>query len=127
MPDERDMAARGKVSIWVGDFADEMEALDYVESDDGFGKQFGCVLRHSRELVTYEEPKPLPQLLEGFSSWKDFIGEAAALASEEVRCGRRSRRWRFGGRSTSIDSRARRSFPARHDGNMADLVNVAEQ
>ena len=84
MADEHDMAAPGKVSIWVGDFADEMEALDYVESGEGFGRQFGCVLRHRRELVAFDDPKPLRQLLEGFSSWRDFIGEVSSISSDEV-------------------------------------------
>ncbi len=87
MNDERNMVAPGKVSIWIGEFDDEMEALDYVESDDGFGAQFGCVLCHSRELAVREEAMPLRKLLEGFSSWKDFIDEATSSdLSQRARC-----------------------------------------
>ena len=81
---ERDMAAAGRVSIWVGDISDEEEALDYIESAHGLGAQFGCVLRHSREIIVSDEPKRLRQLLEGFSSWRDFIDEAVAFGSEEL-------------------------------------------
>ncbi len=81
---EGDFAAKGKVSIWIGDLDDEMELLNYVEADDGFGADFGCVLRDSRELTVELQPKPLRELLYGFSYYKDFLDEILTRAGADV-------------------------------------------
>src|SRR4051794_37757451 len=81
---EDKMASPGKVSIWVGDFTNEEELLDYIESEEGFGSQFGCVLRENRELCTSAQIVPLRELLEGFSWWRQFIEEAVALQGSPV-------------------------------------------
>lgn len=82
---EWDFATTGKVSVWIGDFDDEMALLDYVEADDGFGADFGCVLRDRRELTVEPQSKSLRGLLDGFSSASDFVEEIVALAGEGVR------------------------------------------
>jgi hypothetical protein len=81
---EWDFATTGKVSVWIGDFDDEMALLDYVEADDGLGADFGCVLRDRRELTVERKPKPLRELLHGFSSYADFVDEIVARAGAEV-------------------------------------------
>src|SRR6185503_3904915 len=81
---ERDFATTGKVSVWIGDFDNEMALLDYVEADDGFGADFGCVLRDRRELAVESQPKPLRELLHGFSSSADFADEIVARAGSDV-------------------------------------------
>src|SRR6185503_11937854 len=81
---EWDFATTGKVSVWIGDFDDEMALLDYVEADDGLGADFGCVLRDRRELAVESQPKPLRELLHGFSSSADFVDEIVTLAGAGV-------------------------------------------
>lgn len=81
---ERDFAATGKVSVWIGDFNDEIALLDYVEADDGFGADFGCVLRDRRELSVEPTPKPLRELLYGFSSASDFIDQIIGQTGEAI-------------------------------------------
>jgi hypothetical protein len=82
---EWDFATAGKVSVWIGDFDDELALLDYVEADDGFGADFGCVLRDRRELTAESEPKPLRELLDPFSSSSDFVDEIVRKVGESVR------------------------------------------
>src|SRR5262249_40971735 len=81
---ERDFSAAGKVSVWIGDFDDEMALLDYVEADDGLGADFGCVLRDRRELVVNPKAKPVRELLRGFSSSSDFVEQTVKQAGETV-------------------------------------------
>jgi hypothetical protein len=81
---EWDFATTGKVSVWIGDFDDEMALLDYVEADNGLGADFGCVLRDRRELSVESHPKPLRELLHGFSSYADFVDEIVALAGADI-------------------------------------------
>src|SRR6266536_1786146 len=81
---ECEFAATGKVSVWVGDFDDEMALLDYVEADDGMGADFGCVLRDRRELAVESLPKPLRELLRGFSSSADFVDEIVVRAGADI-------------------------------------------
>jgi hypothetical protein len=81
---ERDFAVTGKVSVWIGDFDDEMALLDYVEADDGLGADFGCVLRYRRELAVQQRPVPLRQLLHAFSSSAGFVDELIAQAGTDA-------------------------------------------
>ncbi len=85
---ERDFAVAGKVSVWVGDFDNEEALLDYVESEEGCGRDFGCVLRDRRELSAQRQPRPLRELLAPFSSSADFVDEIVSQAGEgaQARC-----------------------------------------
>ncbi|MEW6306904.1 MAG: hypothetical protein AB1705_25860 [Verrucomicrobiota bacterium] len=85
---ESDFAVKGKVSVWIGDFDSEDALLDYVESDDGCGEDFGCVLRDRRELSVETQPRPVSELLQGFSWSREFIDEivAQAGAGTQARC-----------------------------------------
>src|SRR5262245_37085333 len=81
---DHDFAATGKVSVWVGDFDDETALLDYIEAADGLGADFGCVLLHRRELTVEALPKPLRELLHGFSYCKNFVDAIVAPTGEKV-------------------------------------------
>lgn len=82
---QADFASSGKVSVWIGDFDDEMALLDYVEADNGMGADFGCVLRSHRELAVEPRPKPLRELLEGFSWPSQFVEEIIKRVGEDTR------------------------------------------
>lgn len=87
LPTDRDFAATGKVSIWVGDFTGEDELLDYLEDERGLGADFGCLLLHQRELSVHTQPKPVRELLQGFSWSEQFVDEAAQAAGDvPARC-----------------------------------------
>ena len=81
---ENDFAAKGKVSVWVGDFSSEDALLDYIESADGCGEDFGCVLRDRRELSVEAQPRPLRELMYGFSWYEDFVEEISGMAGADV-------------------------------------------
>jgi hypothetical protein len=85
---ERDFAVKGKVSVWIGDFDSEDDLLDYVESDDRCGNDFGCVLRDRRELSVETQPRPVRELLQGFSWYQEFVDEVVvqAGADTQARC-----------------------------------------
>jgi hypothetical protein len=82
---ERDFAVTGKVSVWLGDFDSEDALLDYVESDDGCGADFGCVLRDRRELSVESQPRPVRELLQGFSWYQKFVDEIVTQAGADTR------------------------------------------
>jgi hypothetical protein len=82
---ERDFAAAGKVSVWIGDFDSEDALLEYIESEDGCGRDFGCVLRDRRELSVQSEARPVREMLTGFSSYQSFVDEIVALAGAAAR------------------------------------------
>ena len=81
---KRDFAATGKVSVWIGDFDSEDALLDYVESEDGCGKDFGCVLRDRRELSAETQARPVRELIRGFSWYQEFVDEIVAQAGTET-------------------------------------------
>jgi hypothetical protein len=85
---EHDFVAKGKVSVWIGDFDSEDALLDYVESDGGCGEDFGCVLRDRRELSVESQPRTVRDLLRGFSWYQQFVDEivAQAGADTQARC-----------------------------------------
>lgn len=81
---EKDFAAAGKVSVWLGDFDSEDALLEYVESEDGCGKDFGRVLCDRRELSAHPQPRPVRDLLTGFSCCEDFVDEIVAQAGKDA-------------------------------------------
>ncbi len=81
---ESDFAATGKVSVWIGDFDSEDRLLDYVESEDGCGQDFGCVLRDRRELTVQRQPRPVRELLADFSWSRQFVDEVVAQAGSSA-------------------------------------------
>src|SRR5689334_7578336 len=85
---ERDFAVTGKLSVWIGDFDSEDALLEYLESAQGCGKDFGCVLRHRREISVEKHPVPLHELLAGFSYHRNFVDEIVGMvgAGTQARC-----------------------------------------
>jgi hypothetical protein len=80
MKAQEDFAAKGMVSIWVGDFASE-EAFDGYMRDGEFEQDFGFkIAAVSERMGTIERsPVPIAELVEGLSSWPSF-GLAAVQA-----------------------------------------------
>jgi hypothetical protein len=81
---EMDFAVKGKVSVWIGDFDSEDALLDYIQSENGMGVDFGCVLLHRRELAVKSHPKPVRELLLGFSRPEQYADEIAARVGADV-------------------------------------------
>ena len=75
----------GMVSIWVGDFADDVQFDDYMNLSAEFERDFGFTIndRAVREAVVESAPKPIAELVQGFSSWESFA-PAAAEAGRRV-------------------------------------------
>src|SRR5437867_3994304 len=72
----------GMVSIWVGNFADDVQFDHYMNLSAEFEKDFGFTIddRGVREAVVETAPKPIAELVQGFSSWESFaraVSEAA--------------------------------------------------
>ncbi len=59
--------------------------LDYIESEDGCGRDFGCVLRDRRELSIKPHPVPVRELLTGFSYYQSFVDEVVSQAGADTR------------------------------------------
>lgn len=72
----------GVVSIWVGNFADDVQFDDYMNLSAVFEKDFGFTIddRGVREAVVESAPKPIAELVQGFSSWESFAPAVAKAA-----------------------------------------------
>jgi hypothetical protein len=68
------------VAIWIGHFTDELDADEYLYAD--FQEDFRCTVEENNvpELAVTEVPKPLRDLLTGFSSSKEFLDAAVHKA-----------------------------------------------
>ncbi len=75
----------GMVSIWVGDFADDIHFDDYMNLSAEFEKDFGFTIndRAIREVVVEIAPKSVDELVQGFSSWESFT-PAVAMAAKKL-------------------------------------------
>jgi len=64
----------GMVSIWVGNFADDVQFDDYMNLSKQFEKDFGFIIndRAVREAVVESAPTSIEILVRGFSSWESF-------------------------------------------------------
>lgn len=73
----------GVVSIWLGSLRSEAEVDAYFRSG-GFTRDFGFVIepRDGPEADASPEPRPVEQLLGGFSGSRGFL--AAAIAAAKV-------------------------------------------
>lgn len=70
------MLKTGKLSVWVGNMTSEDEMLSYVD-EGNFGQDFDFEINpeYGRELKVEPGDIGLPQLVEGFSSWKSFADD----------------------------------------------------
>jgi hypothetical protein len=88
MKHQDEFAAVGMVSVWIGNFQTEAQFDDYMNLSKEFEKDFGFRInnRGIREGAVERAPKPIGELVEGFSNWKSFapaVVEAAKLAGVE--------------------------------------------
>ncbi len=85
MKTQQEFAADGMVSIWIGDFSSEAQFDKYMNLTKDFEKDFGFKIDNGgvREGVVENGPRPVEQLVEGFSSWGSF-GVAAAEACKKL-------------------------------------------
>ena len=88
MIDQSDFEIGGMVSVWVGNFADDVQFDDYMNLSKQFEKDFGFTIddRGVREAVVESSPKAIDELAKGFSHWESFapaVAEAARGAGVE--------------------------------------------
>ncbi len=85
MKHQDEFAAAGTVSVWVGNFQTDAQFDDYMNLSRDFETDFGFRIndRGVREAVVESTPKPVGELVEGFSSWK-FFGPAVAEAAKHA-------------------------------------------
>jgi hypothetical protein len=74
MKRQHEFAAEGKVSIWIGNLPSEAEFDRYMNLSKDFESDFGFKIDNYgiREGIVEEGPKPVGELLEGFSNWMSF-------------------------------------------------------
>ena len=74
MKHQEEFTATGMVSVWIGDFQTDAQFDDYMNLSKTFEKDFGFKINNHgvREAVVEGDPKPVGELVEGFSSWKSF-------------------------------------------------------
>jgi hypothetical protein len=85
MRHQDEFTAAGTVSVWVGDFQTDAQFDDYMNLSREFETDFGFRIndRGIREAVVESTPKPVGELVEGFSNWKSF-GPAVAAAAKHA-------------------------------------------
>ena len=84
MEKQQEFKAGGMVSIWVGNFSSDEEFDRYMNLSKEFERDFGFEIhdRSIREAVVEKDPRPIAQLVEGFSDWKSFVSAVAEAAEE---------------------------------------------
>lgn len=75
-----DMRAGNRISIWLGDIADEVELDEYLA--DGFASDFGFEI-HAPDgpECSAQQGTDVRSLLEGFSQWRKFVDAAVEKAA----------------------------------------------
>ena len=75
----------GMVSIWIGNFSSDDEFDEYMNLSGDFENDFGFKIDDNgiREGSVESCPKPIEQLVKGFSHYESF-GLAAAEAAKEA-------------------------------------------
>ncbi|HEV2695895.1 MAG TPA: immunity 22 family protein [Verrucomicrobiae bacterium] len=74
----------GRVSVWIGNFASDIELDDYLNIQRTFEKDFDFEIneRDMPESKVEEEAVPIAKLVEGFSWADSYAGAVARLAEE---------------------------------------------
>lgn len=85
MMKHNDFQKGGMVSVWVGDFATDIELDDYLNLSRAFELDFGFQLneRDMPESVVKDAPVPIPDLVSGFSWSESYAAEVAKLAKAQ--------------------------------------------
>ena len=80
-----DFRKAGMVSVWVGDFATDMDLDDYVNLSRTFEPDFGFELndRDMPETVVKDAPVSISELVAGFSWSKSYAAEVVNLAKAQ--------------------------------------------
>jgi hypothetical protein len=69
-----------RISIWLGDIADEMELDDYL--GDRFASDFGFdIYAPDGPECSVQEETNVHSLLQGFSQWRQFVDAAVEKAA----------------------------------------------
>src|SRR5436190_15563933 len=84
MIDQSEFEIGGMVSIWVGNFSNDVQFDDYMNLSAEFEMDFGFTIddRAVREAVVESAPKPIEELVKGFSNWEAFAPAVAEAARE---------------------------------------------
>ena len=76
----QDMRVGKRISIWLGDVADEMELDDYL--GNRFASDFGFeIYAPDGPECSAREETDVRSLLEGFSQWRQFVDAAVEKAA----------------------------------------------
>jgi hypothetical protein len=80
-----DFSKGGMVSVWVGNFASDIELDDYMNLSRGFEQDFGFELneRAMPETVVKDAPSSIAELVNGFSWSKSYGAAVADLAKRQ--------------------------------------------
>lgn len=81
---KRKFPASETASVWLGDFTDEDEFDDHVKRDVEAKFQLSTELWKVSEMTVEKEPKPIRELLTGFSHSQFFLEEAIATAEQKA-------------------------------------------
>lgn len=75
-----DFREGGVYSIWLGTFTDEEQMDEYLRGD--FRRDFGFAVEegYEPEYSASPTPRPIANLLKGFSGWKEFLPAAVEAA-----------------------------------------------
>lgn len=82
MMKHNDFQKGGMVSVWIGDFASDIELDDYLNLSRAFESDFGFELndRDMPETVVNDAPTSIADLVAGFSWSKSYGAEVVSLA-----------------------------------------------
>jgi hypothetical protein len=85
MKHQDEFSVPGMVSVWIGDFQNDVQFDDYMNMGREFEADFGFTIddRSVREAVVEPAPKPIADLVSGFSSWESF-GAAVVQAAKNL-------------------------------------------
>src|SRR5882724_5164215 len=78
----QDMRVGKRVSIWLGDIADELTLDEYL--GESFADDFGFeIFAPDGPESSAQDETDIRSLLEGFSRWTSFVDAAVAVAASE--------------------------------------------
>ena len=84
MLSQRHFEIAGVVSVWVGNFKDDVQFDDYMNLSAQFAQDFGFAVDVGArsEGVVESIPMPIAELVRGFSSWESFAPAVVAAAKK---------------------------------------------
>jgi hypothetical protein len=84
MRHQDEFSAPGTISVWIGDFQTDDQFDDYMNLSRQFESDFGFRIndRGIREGVVEASPKPIAELVRGFSNWESFCSAVVEAAKK---------------------------------------------